>query len=297
MAAGREPTLTVAPEAVLERVERQLEVFLSRRREEMATVDPAAGLLVDEIGRIVRAGGKRIRPAFCYWGYRCAGGEDDEPIVRAAAALELFHTFALVHDDVMDAARTRRGVPSSHIHLAGEARRLGLPDPERFGVSAAILAGDLANVLADELLLESGFPPKALAPALHSYHRMRAEMAAGQLLDLEGAGLDPARARRVASLKTGGYTVEGPLRLGAILAGASTEVLACLSRYGVPLGEAFQLRDDVLDAEEDGRPGAGPDPADVNELVERARATLDPTVLASRGVAALSALADLVRLP
>jgi geranylgeranyl pyrophosphate synthase len=123
---------------------------------------------------------------------------------------------------------------------------------------------------------------------------MRSEMAVGQLLDLEGAGSEASEAARVADLKTGGYTVEGPLHIGAILAGGSQEALACLSLFGAPLGRAFQLRDDLQDREEDGRP-FGPSPGQVDELVDLAVSALDPRVLAHDAVGALSALAELVR--
>ncbi|HSL66629.1 MAG TPA: polyprenyl synthetase family protein, partial [Actinomycetota bacterium] len=109
-----DPEILVAPAAldsVRRRVDEALASFLQERRETMATIAPEAAEMVDELRRIVAAGGKRIRPAFCYWGYRAAGGDDDEPIVRAAAALELFNTFALIHDDVMDESETRRGEP------------------------------------------------------------------------------------------------------------------------------------------------------------------------------------------
>ncbi|TMK49438.1 MAG: polyprenyl synthetase family protein, partial [Actinobacteria bacterium] len=108
----------------------------------MARMAPEAAEMVDELRRVVEAGGKRIRPAFCYWGYRAAGGDDGEPIVRAAAALELFHTFALIHDDVMDESETRRGQASTYARFADA--RAGEPGALRFGRSVAVLVGDLA---------------------------------------------------------------------------------------------------------------------------------------------------------
>lgn len=285
-----EPALAALPalEAVRGRVEGALRGFLAAQREELSAVAVEAAALVDEIARLVDAGGKRLRPAFCYWGHRSAGGEDGDPIVRAAAALELFHTFALVHDDVMDESDERRGVASTHARFAADHAARGLPgDPARHGRSLAVLAGDLAAVLADRLLHDSGFPPERLLGALRRFDRMRVEMAAGQLLDLAGAG-EPGR---VAALKTGSYTVEGPLLVGAALAGGSPEVVACLSRFGAPLGEAFQVRDDVLD----GEPGA--EPARVSELVDAACAALDPSLLAGEAAGALRELAEALRLP
>jgi geranylgeranyl diphosphate synthase type I len=238
---------------VASRVDAALAAFLSEQEAELAGIHPGASLLLDELRRLLGAGGKRLRPALCYWGHRAAWGPDGERIVRAAAALELLHTFALIHDDVMDRSSTRRGVPSSHVRFAAE--RPG-PDAAHRGLALAVLAGDLAMVLADRLLDASGFPPRVVAEARRRYDRMRVEMAVGQLLDLTAEELSPGDALRISSLKTGGYTFEGPLQVGAILAGGSLEVLTVLARYGRPLGQAFQVRDD-LEAEEDEPAGSG----------------------------------------
>jgi len=253
---------------------------------------PEAADMVDELRRLVAAGGKRIRPAFCYWGYRAAGGEDCEPIVRAAAALELFHTFALIHDDVMDESETRRGQPSTYARFAGA--RAGEPGALRYGRSVAVLTGDLAAVLADEALIGSGFPPERLLPALRRYARMREEVAAGQFLDVRGPA-GTAQADRVASLKTGAYTVEGPLHIGALLAGGSPELLAALSRFGRPLGLAFQFRDDVLDHGEGAVPGATA--AEVNRLIDGARSAVHDPAIDEDAAEALGSLAGALALP
>lgn len=277
-----------------DRVEGLLASFLADAREEVAGHDPGATPLVDEVIRVVASGGKRLRPAFCFWGHVAAGGVDGEPILRAASALELLHTMALIHDDLMDGSTQRRGVPSSAVQMAAESRRWGSTvDPERFGDSAAILAGDLAAVLADRLMLSSGFPAPALVRALERYGRMRMEMAAGQFLDVAGLAGDRAAALRAAALKGGAYTVEGPLLIGAALAAAPATVEGALSRFGAPLGQAFQLRDDLQDGE--GAHGATPD--EVNALVAQARAALDQATLAPAAVDALDALARLVEMP
>jgi geranylgeranyl diphosphate synthase, type I len=276
----------------LDQVNEALDVFLAARRQEVEWREPQAVVLIDEVLRLVRAGGKRLRPAFCYWGYRAAGGVDGEPIAKAAAALELLHTMALVHDDLIDGTSERRGVPTSVPSLADQARQrgLGTGDPERFGASAALLVGDLAAVLADRLMLESGFPAAALARALAPYHDMRTDMAIGQFLDIAVVPVDPAAARRIAAMKGGSYTVEGPLLIGAALAGATTFVQTRMRRFGAPLGEAFQLRDDLMDG--DGRHGATA--KDVNALVAEAIAALDPQVLDPTAVEALRSLAGLL---
>ncbi len=271
-------------------MEAVLEAFLSKCREETVADEPRATLPLEEIRRLIAAGGKRLRPAFCFWGYRAAGGPEGQSILRAAAALELLHTMALIHDDLMDGATERRGVPASAAFLEAEAGRLRLPvDAETFGRSAAILAGDLAAVLADRMLLTSGFAPERIVAAQARYHRMRTEMAEGQFLDVAGLACEPVSARRAAVLKGGAYTTEGPLLMGAALAGASLDQEAALARFGGPLGEAFQLQDDI----HDGDGAAAATPRDVNELVARARAELDATsVLDPEAVIALRAMAE-----
>lgn len=243
-------------------VEDDLSRFLRDQREEAESRAPGVGELFDELERVIAAGGKRLRPVFCLLGHLAAGGEVGPELVRAAASLELLHTFAIVHDDVMDGSRTRRGASATWAHLAELHRVAGMRgSPEAFGVSGAILAGDLALILADRAFLGAGLSPGALLPALARYNRMRVEVVAGQYLDVAAAHRGNAaepEARRIAGLKSGNYTVEGPLQIGAILAGGSEDLLAALSAYGMPLGEAFQLRDDVLgvfgDPEVTGKP-------------------------------------------
>ena len=277
---------------VVDRVNEALDTFLEVRRKEIHWQEPQAALMVDEVLRLVRAGGKRLRPAFCYWGYRAAGGADGPQIVKAAASIELLHTMALVHDDLIDGTVERRGAPTSVPRLRDEARERGLGrgDPEAFGGSGALLVGDLAAVFADRLLLESGFPAGPLTRALAPYHAMRVDMAIGQFLDLAVVPVEPAAARRIAALKGGSYTVEGPLLIGSALAGGTPFLETRLRRFGIPLGEAFQLRDDLHDG--DGRHGATA--ADVNALVEEAVAALDPEVLDPGAVEALREMAGLI---
>jgi geranylgeranyl diphosphate synthase type I len=197
------------------------------------------------------AAGKRLRPAFCYWGWRGAGGEDCPPIMAAAAALELLHASALVHDDVMDGSDTRRGRPSVHrLFAARHAGQQWRGSPESFGTGAAILLGDLLLSWTDAMYHASGLPEGALRRGQDVLDLMRTEMIAGQYLDLLGqaAGNGTVEsALRVVEYKTAKYTIERPLHLGAALAGyPEGPVPAAFSAYGLPLGVAFQLRDDIL---------------------------------------------------
>jgi geranylgeranyl diphosphate synthase type I len=268
-------------------VDAELDRFLSDRRAELAAMDPASTVLVDELVRLGAAGGKRFRPALCYWAFRSAGGDEGPPIVRAAAALELLHMFALIHDDVMDRSPERRGVPSTFAWFAAEAPP-GV-DALAYGTSVAILAGDLAAVLSEWLLRRCGASSGPLEVALGRFDRMRAEMAAGQFLDLRAGG-GPA-SPRVAALKTASYTAEGPVLVATALAGAGPAVEGPLRVFAGLVGEAFQLRDDVLDG--DAEPGSA---GRVNDLVERALASLEAPPLERGGVAALTELAGLLRL-
>jgi geranylgeranyl diphosphate synthase, type I len=281
------PTPPASFLALRDRLGSELDRALAAASAELCAIDPSAAWLVEELRRLLDAGGKRLRPAFCYWGHLAAGGQDGDPIVRAAAAFELLHAMALIHDDVMDRSETRRDVASTYAYLSGQAAARGVADPERAGIAEAVLAGDVAAVLADRLLLTSGFPPERLVSALDRYQRVQLEMAVGQSLDLRAHDADD---RRVAHLKGGSYTVTGPMLVGATLAGAGAEALEMLARFGDPLGQAFQLLDDLRD----GEAAPGVSLADAHVLVGRARAALGAPPLTDAGVQALGALADLV---
>jgi geranylgeranyl diphosphate synthase type I len=251
-----DPALAAAElDRVRAAVESALRSFLTEQRETLANMAAELVPVADEVSAVA-GGGKRLRPAFAYWGWRGfrdpddPAAEADDAVLRAVAALELVHSSALVHDDVMDGADTRRGRPATHIGFAdrhGGEELAG--DATAFGVGAAILVGDLALVWSDELLRRSGISADALARARPIWDTMRTEVTAGQYLDLLRAagGLPgPAGALAVARYKSAGYTVQRPLQLGAGLACAGPEALEVCTAIGLPLGEAFQLRDDVL---------------------------------------------------
>lgn len=239
-----------------------LDAFITGKRAQLAPLGADLAPLLELASRAV-SGGKRLRPAFAYWGWRAAGGSaaDTAAITTAAAAIELVHASALVHDDVIDGSATRRGHRSAQREFAAllhgdtapvSAQRALKPQPlpsDQFGSNAAILLGDLLLSWSDELLGGSGFKPKVIARGRAYFDQLRCEVVAGQYLDVLGQARgrsSAADAMRVVRYKSAKYTVERPLQFGAALAKAGQPLLAALSSYGVPLGEAFQLRDDVL---------------------------------------------------
>ncbi|NKY32893.1 polyprenyl synthetase family protein [Nocardia speluncae] len=195
------------------------------------------------------SGGKSVRPTFMYLGWLC-GADESEAALRAAASIELLHGFALLQDDVMDESGARRGRPTAHVRLARWHEEQGLSgSPARFGESAAVLLGDLCLVWAERMLRESGVDAAALSRVWPRYDAMRAELAVGQLADLvnDAAGMPTLeQVLDIARRKSGNYTVRRPLELGAAMAGCAEPTIEVLGEYGVLIGEAFQLRDDLL---------------------------------------------------
>ena len=245
-ATSRQP-VPVPPSlaSVASRVEARLSAIIDGEVERWAELSEDLVPPLESLRSLVMSGGKRLRPAFCYWGFVGAGGDREaDSVIDAGAAFEFLQAFALVHDDVMDGSATRRGKRTAHLDFSdrhtdsswrGEGRR--------FGEGVAILIGDLAHVYAD-LLLE-GLPPSVIPV----WNELRIELNVGQYLDILGtarADTDTDGARRIARYKSGKYTIERPLHVGAALAGQLDALQAPLSAYGDPLGEAFQLRDDVL---------------------------------------------------
>jgi geranylgeranyl diphosphate synthase, type I len=246
--------------------------------------------LGDDAARLISAardsvgGGKRFRAAFCYWGYRSVRYDvPDEPaLLRAASALELLHASALVHDDYMDASDTRRGRPATHRAFAAQHREAGWSGhPEQYGAAAAILLGDLLLCWSDELLRSCGLDHDVVHDALAFFDTTRSEVIAGQFLDVSvqaRGDADVDLAMKVLRYKSAKYSVERPLHVGAALAGAPKAALSALSAFGLPLGEAFQLRDDVLgvfgDPEVTGKPAG-------DDLTEGKRTVLVALALAA----------------
>jgi geranylgeranyl diphosphate synthase type I len=268
-------------------IEAELAAMLARRLAELDFLGADVAAFDDVLGGLVRGPGKRLRPAFVYWGYRAAGGaptgSDADAALRVGCAVEFLHACALICDDLMDGSAVRRGEPAAHVRLAGPAGRHGWPGPRpEFGRAAALVLGLQAFAWADAALCDAGLRPERLATVLRLFTTLRTEVIGGQYLDLLHAqrGLAGPAARavgevlpvaeqigtaeRIIRYKSAKYTVERPLQLGAAVTGTAGEG-SFLSGYGLPLGEAFQLRDDVLGVFGDPRATGKPAGEDIRE--------------------------------
>ena len=233
--------LSVVAAAVNARISSLLDAESAR----WSAIDPDLALPIEALSKLVLSGGKRLRPAFCQLAYLGAGGDPENPLlVDVGAGLELLHTFALVHDDIMDDSTTRRGMSAVHVQFGDHHTAMGWNnEARRFGEGVAILVGDLAFVYADMLLRNVN------SAATTIFNELRIEVNIGQYLDLLGTARGKpslALASRICQYKSGKYTIERPLHLGAALADRLPEYERSLTAYGLPLGEAFQLQDDLL---------------------------------------------------
>jgi len=228
------------------RIDEALDAFVQEEIANLIAIDEDLTPIATQL-RLAVAGGKRLRAAFCYWGWRAAGQLDSDAMIRAAAAVELIHSAAIVHDDIIDDSSTRRGAPTAHVAL-----RTSLPwastRPLPHAVNLAILIGDLLISWAGQLFTSCGLPAAYLARTRQLWATIARELVAGECLEILHTGRPPRidRSLDIVRLKTAKYTVERPLQIGGTLAGASKDLLSAFTAYAVPLGEAFQLRDDVL---------------------------------------------------
>jgi geranylgeranyl diphosphate synthase type I len=230
-------------------VEAILHSFLDEKSQNIP--HPAARPLVEHLHTLIAAGGKRIRPTLCVVGWHATGRSDRPPtVLHLAAAIEMFHAAAMVHDDIIDRSATRRGHPSAHHALRTQcAAPPGSDTAAWFGDSAALILGDLALSWSDQLLYRGGLDAAQLAAVHPLLDTLRSEALIGCYVELLATGRysdDLGTPVEIVRLKSARYTVERPLQLGAVLGGAGRTVLDTCAAYGLPLGEAFQLRDDVL---------------------------------------------------
>ncbi len=249
VAANRVSNVPVDLQRLAQPVEARLADYLETVETTWAEVDNTLAEALDSLRSLVLAPAKRLRAAFCHWGAVVGGGAPQPQVIDAGAALELLQAFALIHDDVMDRSDRRRGQPSTHIQQAELHRRSNwFGDADHYGEGAAVLIGNLAHVFADDLLVAAA---GGNAAVWEQWNALRTEVNLGQFLDLNGAARrtrDPDTAARILHLKSATYTIERPLLMGAGLAGTLAEWEEDLRAFGAPLGQAFQLRDDLLGA-------------------------------------------------
>lgn len=248
-------------------VTEQLRRYLDDRRGESGYLGAEFDSLTDWLADFVLTGGKRLRPVFAYWGWDAVAGRAPDPdALLLFSALELLHAFALIHDDVIDASATRRGKPTAHMHFAALHRaRRWRGSADQFGISAAILLGDITHTWANDVVSRAPLTAEARDRVERVWTAIRTEVLGGQYLDVvaeasvsASADESLAAAMTVATFKTACYTVTRPLQLGAAAAADRPEVAAVFEAFGTDLGVAFQLRDDVLgvfgDPEVTGKP-------------------------------------------
>ncbi|MGW5733054.1 MULTISPECIES: polyprenyl synthetase family protein [Streptomyces] len=233
------------PDAFKARVDETLRRFVAEEADQLTAIDPLLGPVAGQLEAAV-TDGKRLRAAFCYWGWRAVGQPDNDALVRAAASMELVHAAAVVHDDLIDDSPLRHGRPTAHLALRGAVRHH--PHTATAARSLAMLVGDLLMALAGHLFTTSGLPAAYLARARPLWSVMARELIAGECLEILRTGSDPdlTASLKVIRYKTAKYTVEQPLLIGGALAGAGPRLREGYGAYGLPLGEAFQLRDDLL---------------------------------------------------
>jgi geranylgeranyl diphosphate synthase, type I len=229
----------------------QLRRYFHDRRDRAAYIGSDYDELIAALQDFVLTGGKRLRPAFAYWGWRAVTSANPDPgVLLLFSALELLHACALVHDDVIDSSAIRRGRPTIHVQFAALHRdRNWRGSPDDFGISAAVLLGDMALTWADDIVCEADLSPEAQRRVRPVWADIRTEVLAGQYLDIvaeASAAESIASAMNVDLFKTAYYTVARPLQLGAAAAADRPDVQAAFGEFGTDLGVAFQLRDDVL---------------------------------------------------
>lgn len=232
------------------RLDPQIAAYFDTALAEAKREDDLVYQALEHVKTMTLAGGKRLRPAFMYYGYLAAGGDDRERLLKTAVAVELIHTFLLIHDDIIDRDALRHGQPTLHERYREWGKKyLNLVAPEHFGDSIALIVGDMLFALGNDIIFNSGFPEKYLYAALSRMQKIVSQTVVGQARDIYIEYRGEASSAEILEMyekKTARYTVEGPLHLGALLAGGTPELAAALTRYALPVGIAFQIQDDIL---------------------------------------------------
>ncbi len=236
--------------AFRERINPLLADYLDQAIAEAKKEDELMAEALTQTKTLILSGGKRLRAALMCAGYFAAGGDDEERILRTSMSIELVHAFLLIHDDIIDRDPLRHGVPTLHEYYADKAKRL-FPDTDaaHFGNSIGIIVGDMVAALGNDIIFRSGFPLARVFEALSVLQKIVSYTVVGQGMDIAFEYRGRAERKDILKMyeyKTAKYTVEGPLTLGALLAGAQEDTIVKLREFAIPLGIAFQVRDDIL---------------------------------------------------
>jgi geranylgeranyl diphosphate synthase, type I len=227
-----------------------LEEYFKKKIKKAGEIDSVAEETIHMVKDYTLAGGKRIRPAMLYYGYLAAGGENNDEIMRVSMSVELLHSFLLIHDDVIDRDASRHGVATIHERFKKISAKYGVSsDHEHFGNSMAMITGDMTAAMACDIIFNSGFPDSVIIKALDKMQDIVFVTIPGEMLDVIMQYSGRATEKEILKMfegKTARYTFEGPLHLGCILAGGDEKLFQCFSEYSLPLGKAFQIRDDIL---------------------------------------------------
>lgn len=236
--------------AFKEKIDSEISAYLDEAIAEIGKRDLFLAESLSYVKKFILSGGKRLRGALMYYGYAAAGGKDTERMLKTCVSIELIHAFLLIHDDIMDRDEKRHGVMTVHKKYTSFARRyFQTDDSEHFGFSIGICIGDMVAALGSQRIFTSGFPADRVILALDRLQSIVSFTVVGQMRDVYMEYSRRATEKDVLSMyenKTAKYTIEGPLYLGGILAGADEDILGCFTRYAVPLGIAYQIQDDLL---------------------------------------------------
>ena len=239
-----------------EKIDAKLEEFLDEKLKKSEKVSKSAKEVMECIKEFNLRNGKRLRPILTILSYMAFGGKKSS-ILDAALAVELMESYLLIHDDIIDQDEFRRGYLTFHKIYENKAKKKNIPS-QRYGESMAIIAGDILSSLGSEAILGSDFPLKKKIKALEKFNKVMVNTCFGQILDMDyihTSNISEKDVLRLQELKTAIYTIDGPLQIGAILAGASEKKLKLLTEFAIPLGKAFQIKDDILDIGVDGAKG------------------------------------------
>ncbi|MCK4635509.1 MAG: polyprenyl synthetase family protein [Candidatus Moranbacteria bacterium] len=250
-------------------VDKELEIYLDEVIEETGKIDKFSTLVLQDCKENILAGGKRVRPAMMYYGYLAVGGENHEELIKTSISIELVHSFLLIHDDIIDQDGIRHGKETIHSKYKKYSEQYFISkDDEHFGISTGIVLGDFIYSLGMKALFNSKFEAKNLIRALSKMQSVVGRTCVGQVQDVVMEYRGKAVEEEILSMyenKTARYTFEGPLHLGAILAGADDEFCAKLSEFAIPLGIAFQIQDDIIGVFGDSKKTGKPVGSDVSE--------------------------------